>query len=79
MEDSILRREFSRGGKVVDIQRNSTYAIVEYDSEEAAKHAITIDYYYEGKKLAVEPKKPAEKQNRKSTHSGHSLAESARF
>lgn len=61
VDDFVLRREFGRGGKVVDIQRQASFAIVEYESEEAAKNAMKIDYHYEGKKLAVEPKRQQEK------------------
>ena len=56
-EISQLREIFSQGGKLIDIQKNEKYAIIEYDSEETAKYAVNLAYLYDGKKLSVELKK----------------------
>lgn len=58
-----LRREFSKMAPVRDLQLGNNYAIVEYESEEAAKKALAAVYAYKEKRLAVEPKKaPADRR-----------------
>jgi hypothetical protein len=58
MNQNSIKEEFSKAGKIIDVQINSSFVAVEYESEKTAEQALSLNYSLNGKQVSVSSKKP---------------------